>query len=52
VPHAQSEDARGLNFVTHLVSTHENPADLAWFVLFQLFPDARLIEESVRYRGQ
>jgi len=49
VPYAQDEDGRGLHFVTHLVSAHEDAADLAWVVLVELLSDARLGEESACY---
>jgi len=49
VPYAQDEDARSLYLVTHLVSAHEDAADLAWFVLLELLSNARLVEESAGY---
>jgi hypothetical protein len=49
VPYAQDEDGRGLHFVTHLVSAHEDAADLAWVVLVDLGGRARMARKGETY---
>ncbi len=52
MPHAQAEDARGLDLVAHLVLADENTADLSRFVLLELLSDARLGGKPGRCRRQ
>ena len=52
VPNAQDIDRPLLNLITHLVTTNEDPADIARLKFIKCFADSRLCRKSSRCRDQ
>src|SRR3546814_10606175 len=52
MPDAQHEDGSGRDLVAHLVVAHDDPADFARLIGFQLLADPRIIEQPIGRMGE